>query len=81
MKTIDLTRETLTLGDLLALAKEGAVLIHSASGEDYFLEQADDFQREAAELGASEAFMSFLRDRAQEKGTVTLDEARRKRGM
>ena len=81
MKTIDLTRETFTVSELLALAKEDALLIHSPSGEDYFLEQADEFQEEAAALGTSDAFMSFLQGRARERGEIPLDEARKKRGM
>jgi hypothetical protein len=81
MKTIDLTRETLTLSEVLARAKEDALLIHSPSGEDYYLERADEFQKEAAAFGASERFISFLRERAEEEGGIPLSEARKKRGM
>jgi hypothetical protein len=81
MKTIDLTREKPTLGELLALAKQDTLLIHSVSGEDYLLEPADEFHNEVAALGQSEAFMSFLKERSKEHGDVALDGVKRKRGI
>jgi len=78
MKTIDLAREEHTLADLLALAKTDSVLIHSAAGEDFLLEPADDFDREVALLGRSERFLSFLRDRSKETGGRSLAEIRKK---
>ena len=35
MKTIDLSKEQHSLNDVLALAKEESVFIHSSSGEDF----------------------------------------------
>ena len=81
MKTIDLTREKHTLGELLALAKGDTVLIHSAQGEDYLLEQADEFHKEVAALGGSTKFMSFLQARAEERRGASLADVRRKRGV
>ncbi len=79
MKTVDLAREDRTLAELLALAQRESVLIRSAAGDDFLLEPADEFEREVAELGQSERFMSFLRDRSKETGSISLAEARRKR--
>jgi hypothetical protein len=81
MKTIDLGKSQYSLGELLALAKSESVLIHSATGEDFLLEQADEFDREAAVLGASEKFMSFLKNRAGETADVPITEIEKKRGM
>jgi hypothetical protein len=80
MKTIDLSKEQHSLNEVLSLAKSEAVFIHSPSGEDFLLEQADDFDREVATLGASEKFMSFLEARSKEKGSVPLSEIRKKHG-
>lgn len=66
MRTIDLAREDRTLADLLALAKREPLLIRSATGEDFLLEAADEFDREVALLGQSERFMSFLEHRSKE---------------
>ena len=79
MKTIDLASDELTLAELLALAKSDSVLIHSATGEDFLLEPADDFDREVALLGQSERFMSFLQGRSKEAGGKSLAEIRRRR--
>ena len=81
MKTIDLKKEKRSLADLLSLAKRESVLIHSPSGEDFLLEQADDFDREVAALGGSDKFMAFLNSRSQEKDDKNLDEIRKKRGI
>jgi len=79
MKTIDLAHEDRTLAELLALAQRESVLIHSATGEDFLLEPADEFDREVAALGQSERFMSFLRGRSKETGGRSLAEIRKKR--
>jgi hypothetical protein len=81
MKTVDLREGHHSLSEVLTLAKSEAVLIHSASGEDFLLEQADEFDREVAALGASEKFMSFLDARAKETGDIPLEEVRKTRGM
>ena len=67
--------------DLFALAKSETILIHSPSGEDFLLEQADDFDREVAALGKSERFMAFLNSRSKEKDEQNLHEIRNKRGI
>ena len=81
MKRIDLTREQHSLSEVLTLAKSEAVLIHAASGEDFLLEHADQLDREAAALGGSERFMSFLDTRSKEAGDIPLAKVREKRGM
>ena len=81
MKTIDLTRGQHTLSEVLAFAKLEAVLIHCASGEDFLLEPADEFDREAAVLGGSEKFSSFLEDRSKEGEDIPIGKIREKRRM
>ena len=81
MKTIDLSKGDHSLSEVLTLAKTDAVLIHCASGDDFLLEQADKLDREAAVLGSSERFMSFLSERSREEGSLSLAEMRKKRGI
>ena len=81
MKTIDLGKEQPSLADVLMLAKSGPVVIHSGPGEDYLLEPADEFDREAAALGGSERFLSFLQARSNEAGDIPISEVRNKRGL
>ena len=81
MRTVDLNKEEHSLKELLALAKSEALLIRSPSGEDFLLEQADEFDREVAALGSSDKFMSFLDARSKEEKDIPLSEARSKRGL
>ena len=81
MKTVDLSKGEHTLSEVLSLAKSEGVLIHSASGEDFVLEQADDFDREVAALGSSEKFSSFLSDRSKEADDIPIEEVRKKHDM
>jgi hypothetical protein len=80
MKTIDLSKGKHSVAELLALAKSDTVLIHSPSGDDFLLEQADEFDREVAALGRSDKFMSFLEQRSKETGDLPIGKVREKRG-
>ncbi len=81
MKTIDLSKGQPSLSEVLMLAKSEGVLIHSATGEDFFLEPADDFDREVAALASSSTFSSFLEARSNETGDIPISKIREKRGM
>ena len=81
MKRIDLTKEHHSLSEVLTLAKSETVLIHSASGEDFVLESADEFDRKVVALGASEKFASLLDAPSKETESVPLRKVRQKRGM
>jgi transcription initiation factor TFIID subunit TAF12 len=77
MKTIDLRKKELSISEILKLAKSDAVLIHSNSGEEFVLEQADSFDREVADLSCSEKFMKFLDSRSAESGDLSMNEIRK----
>jgi hypothetical protein len=81
MKTVDLRKGEHSLSEVLTLAKTDVVLIRSASGDDYLLEGADALDREAATLGASEKFMSFLAQRSSEEAALSLEDVRKTRGL
>ena len=81
MKTIDLKREKHSIDELLIMAKSGTVLIHSVDGNDFFLEEADELEREVTSLGSSDKFMSFLEERSREKRDIPIEEVAKKRGI
>jgi len=81
MREVDLTKEHHSLSEVLALARSETILIHAPSGEDFVVEAADEFDREAAALGSSEKFAAFLDARSRETGDVPLRKVREKRGM
>lgn len=74
MKSIDLRREQLTLDELLRSVGTDVVRITSKDGDEFVLEAADTFEREANALGQSAKFMAFLADRAAESGRISLED-------
>jgi hypothetical protein len=73
MKTIDLAEQSLSVDDLLSIARSESVLIQTKEGTKFVLEEADDFDREIQTLGESERFLKFLEERAVEKGVVSIE--------
>src|SRR5216117_1187901 len=73
MKTVNLSKESLSVNELLTMAREKSVLLVSADGTTYLLEEADDFDREVAVLGNSDRFMRFLKKRSREKGVISIE--------
>jgi len=81
MKSVDLSTEHPSLAQILDMARSENVLLHADSGEDFVIERADEFDREAAKLGSSDKFMSFLEERSQESGDLTFEDVKKKRGL
>jgi hypothetical protein len=48
--------------------------ITNKDGEEFVLESADAFEREANELRCSARFMAFLAKRAAERGRIALED-------
>jgi hypothetical protein len=74
MKTLDLRQSPMSVTALLQAARQESVRILSEDGSEFILEAADAFEQEVAELGQSEKFMSFLADRSQESGSISLED-------
>ena len=77
MKTLDLTKKSITLDELLELAAAGSVRILTTDGRAFVLEKADDFEKEVALLGKSKKFRRFLNERSKETATTSLEDYRR----
>ena len=74
MKTIDLKEESPSVAQLLAMARKKSVLLLSKDGATFVLEEADEFDREVADLGGSAKFMKFLNRRSEEEGVTSIEE-------
>ena len=75
MKTVQLNDENApTMDEILSMARQESILIVSLDGTRYVLEEADEFEREIAELGNSRKFMDFLQARSTEKSTTSVDD-------
>jgi hypothetical protein len=78
MRTLDLRQQQVTVDELLQFASIESVHILNSNGDEYILEASNAFEREAAELGRSEKFMTFLSERSKEPGGISLDEIERR---
>jgi len=74
MKTIKLDKKAPSVNELLAIARRETVLLVSVDGTSFVLEEADNFDREVAQLGSSEKFMRFLEERSREKGVISIEQ-------
>jgi hypothetical protein len=77
VKTLDLAAKRMTLGQVLALAEEGALRILTTEGRTLVLEEADDFEKEVKLLGKSKKFQRFLNRRSKEPATMSLKDYRK----
>lgn len=78
MKTVDLRNHPLTVQELLRMAQSDPLLIVSDDEHSYTLEEADEFEKEAAQLGQSERFVDFLKERSKEPGSISLEEVEKR---
>lgn len=74
MKTVNLNKESPSVGELLAMARRKSVLLVSRDGASFVLEEADEFDREVAQLGNSRRFMRFLMERSKERGVTSIEQ-------
>ena len=81
MKTANLADGDRSVSELIELAKSDPVLVHAADGTDFVFEEADDFDREVAALGASDTFISFLAERSRHGKEVPAPEVARHLGI
>jgi hypothetical protein len=77
MKTLNLSREYISVEDLLKLAAAGSLRIVTADGLAFVLEDAGDFDKEVELLGKSKKFRRFLNERSKEAATTSLEDFRR----
>jgi hypothetical protein len=81
MTKLDVRQTPVSVDQLLQMASDDAVLVVNRDGNEFVVEAADAIDREVAGLAASEKFMSFLDERSQEPGSVSLEEIDRRLGM
>jgi hypothetical protein len=74
MKTVNLRKVSPSVVQLLAMARKDSVLLLSEDGATFVLEEADEFEREAAALGGSERFIRFLRKRSRDEAKTSIEE-------
>jgi hypothetical protein len=77
MKTIDLSKVNPDLREVIAIARQEPVLLLAPDGKEYYLSEADDFEREVDALRSSKAFQQVLDQRSASRPTIPLEEVER----
>lgn len=74
MKTVDLEKEKLNLEEVINLARKEPVLLLTDDGKEFFISEADDFEREVEIIRGSQAFQRFLDERSACIRRIPLEE-------
>lgn len=74
MKTVDLEKEKLSLEEVINLARTEPILLLTSDGKEFFISEADDFEREVEALRGNQAFQKFLDERSSCTGRILLEE-------
>jgi len=81
MTTIDLRQHKTTVEELLHLADSDAVVIIAENGREFVLEEADEFEKEVVLLSGSPKFIDFLKTRAKEPASISIDDLEKELGL
>ncbi|HHT9129064.1 MAG TPA: hypothetical protein ACFYEE_09955 [Candidatus Wujingus californicus] len=74
MKTINLKKENLDLKEVINMARKEPVLLLTPDGKEFFISEADDFEKEVEMLRGSQAFQKFLDERSMRKHRIPLED-------
>ena len=77
MKTIVLPPNSTEIQELLAQAREEAVIVRTADGSEFMITPVEDFDEEIARTRRNAKLMAFLDERARPTKTILLDEVKR----
>jgi hypothetical protein len=81
MKTVDLPQTSPDVTELLAQARQDALIVRLADGSEFLLVAIDEFDREIARTRNNPRLIALLEARARQSSTVPLDEVKRKLGL
>ncbi|MDR4496522.1 MAG: hypothetical protein MRK02_01120 [Candidatus Scalindua sp.] len=74
MKTIDLEKEKMDLSEVIKLAQKEPILLLTSDGKEFFISEADDFEKEVEILRGSYTFQKFLDERSTCKHRIPFEE-------
>ncbi|PYV65610.1 MAG: hypothetical protein DMG97_31840 [Acidobacteria bacterium] len=80
MKTIKVSKQAKTVNALLNKARQEGVILRAPDGNEFILAEIDDFKREIELTRGNKRLMKLLDDRARQKASVLLEEAKKRLG-
>jgi len=80
VKTIKVSKQAKTVNALLNKARQEGVILRAPDGNEFILAEIDDFKREIELTRGNKRLMKLLDDRARQKASVLLEEAKKRLG-
>ena len=74
MKTIDLSSTSVSVAELLDLARNDSLLVKTDRGDSFVVSPTDEFATEVELLRRNHTFMTMLDDFKEEKDLIPLDQ-------
>ena len=81
MKTIEITKRSRGLSQLLAKAQRENLVLRSSTGAEFILAQINDFDREIELQRGNPNLMAFLERRGRRPATRSASEVRKRLGL
>ena len=77
MKTVNLEMDKFNLEEVINMARKEPILILTSDGKEFFISEADDFEKEVETLRKSQAFQRFLDERSACTRRISLEEIKK----
>jgi len=81
VKTIKVSKQAKTVNALLKKARQEGVILRAPDGNEFILAEIDDFNREIELTRENKRLMRLLDNRAKQRASVSLGEAKRRLGI
>ncbi len=74
MKTIDLSLQSISISELLDMARKDPLLVKTGKGDSFVVSHADEFATEVELLRRNHSFLTMLDQLKQDEDTIPLSE-------
>jgi hypothetical protein len=82
MKIIDVPKDAAAINELLEQAREEALVLRNADGDEFRLTfEDDDFADEIERTRQNKELMALLDERGKEQATISLEQVKRDLGL
>ncbi len=81
MRLIELTQPRIPLDELLSMASQETVILHTPGSKGFVLAAIDDFDLEVELLRNDKEFMAYLDELSDQEATISLEEVEKELGL
>jgi hypothetical protein len=77
VKTVDVSSESVSVTELLEMARDESLLVRTKKGDSFVVSHADEFAMEVELLRQNHAFLAMLDEFKEDRETIPLDQIER----